>query len=123
MKENMKISSFALLFVFQILALPARAGTIKEADYPIQYEVMSTGKSCSMTVRDRAKPGVALNVERKGYRSCRALDSGKVFRGRRNEKKNQIELVILVDEGRARLQDWQIIGTVNISPTPNPAVQ
>jgi len=118
----MKTGSFALLlFVLQILAVPIRAGTIKEADYPIQYEVMNTSKSCSMTLRDQAKPNVALNVQRKGYASCRGLDSGKVFRGRQNQKKNEIELVIPVDKGRARLQDWQIIGIVDINPNPNPA--
>lgn len=123
----MKIGSFALLlFVFQILAVPIRAGTIKEADYPLQYEVMDSSKSgtlviekfCSMTLRDRAKPNVALTVERKGYGSCHVLASGKVFRGRQNQKKDEIELVIPEDKGKARVEDWHIIGIVDINPHP-----
>jgi hypothetical protein len=131
MKESrMKISSFALLFfVFQIVAVPIRAGDIKEADYPVQYEVLNTSKSgtlviekfCSMTLRDRAKPNVALNVEKKGYGSCHVPDNGKVFHGRQNQKKNEIELVIPEDKGKARVEDWQIIGTTDINPSPNPA--
>ena len=126
----MKISSFALLFfVFQILAVPIRAGDIKEADYPVQYEVLNTSKSgtlviekfCSMTLRDRAKPNVALNVQKKGYGSCHVLDNGKIFHGRQNQKKNEIELVIPADKGKARVEDWQITGTVDINPSPNPA--
>jgi hypothetical protein len=125
--ERVKTSSFALLlFVFQLLAIPTRAETIKDADYPIQYEVMNTNKSgnlviekfCSMTLGDRAKPNVALNVQRKGYGSCHVLDSGKVFRGRQNQKKNEIELVIREGKGKARVEDWHIIGTVEINPNP-----
>jgi hypothetical protein len=127
LRENhVKITFFALLFVFQLLAIPAWAGTIKDADYPIQYEVINTNKSgtlviekfCSMTLRDRAKPNVALNVQRKGYGSCHVLDSGKVFRGRQNQKKSEIELVIREGKGKARVEDWHIIGTVEINPNP-----
>jgi hypothetical protein len=77
-------------------------------------------KFCSMTLIDKAKPNVAINVERKGYGSCRVLDSGKVFRGRRNEKKNEIELVITVGEDKARIEDWQITSIVDITPSSNP---
>src|SRR5580704_4898690 len=105
MEENrMKMISFALLLlVLPILAVPAWAkGTIKEADYPNQYEVVNANKtsklmvekSCSMTLRDKAKPNVALSVFKKGYGTCQILDNGKVFRGRLNEKKNEIELII-----------------------------
>jgi len=123
----MKMSSFVLLsFVFQVLAVPIRAGTIKEVDYPLQYEVLGSSKSgtlvvekfCSMTLRDRAKPNVALTVERKGYGSCHVLDSGKVFRGRQKQKKDEIELVIPVGKEKARVEDWHIIGIVDINPRP-----
>lgn len=128
----MKISSGALLLlfvVFQILNVPARAGTIKEADYPVQYEVVNASKSgawviekfCSMTLRDPAKPNVALNVERKGYGSCHVPDSGEVFRGRQNQKRNQIELVIPVGTEKARIEQWQITSTVDIKPISNPS--
>jgi hypothetical protein len=118
------ISLSQLLFLFQILAVPTWAGDIKEVDYPIQYEVMSTGKAdklkvekvCSMTLRDRANTNVTLNVSRQSYGSCHILDSGKVYRGRKNERKNEIELVIPVGEDKARVEDWQIIGIVNINP-------
>ena len=74
------------------------------------------GEKCSMTLRDQAQPKVALNVWRKGFGSCHVLDSGKVYRGRQNQKKNEIELVILVGQDKARVEDWQIIGTVENSP-------
>lgn len=122
----MKTISFApLLLLCSILALPIWAGTIKEADYPIGYEVMNTSKTaklavekvCSMTLRDRAQTAVVLNVWRKRYGSCHVLDSGKIYRGRQNQKKNEIELVIPVGEDKARVEDWQIIGTVNVNPS------
>ena len=118
------ISLSRLLFLLQILAVPTWAGDIKEVDYPNQYEVMSSGKTdklmvekvCSMTVRNRANTNVILNVWRKVYGSCHVLDSGKVYRGRENEKKNEIELVIPIGEDKARVEDWQIIGIVNVNP-------
>ena len=127
----MKIRSYALLlFAFPILAAPIWAGTIKEADYPTQYEVVNTSKSgslvvekfCSMTLRDKSKPNTAINVQKKGYGSCKVLDSGKVFHGRQNEKKNEIEIVIPEEKNKdkARVEDWQIVGTVDITPKPNP---
>jgi hypothetical protein len=108
---------------------PLRADDIKEVDYPVQYEVMETTKSqtmviqkvCSMTLRDKAKPNVAINVTRKGVGSCHIPDSGTVFHGRQNDKKNQIELVILVGEDKARIEAWQIVGTVQMTPNPNPS--
>ena len=128
-KNRMKTSFFALLLlVLQIPAAPMRAGDIKEADFPVQYEVMNTSKSsalliqksCSMTLRDRAKPNVALNVEKKGYGSCHVPNNGEVFRGRQNDKKNQLELVIPVSTDKARIETWQINSTVDIIPSPNP---
>jgi len=123
----MKITSFAaLLFAVQILAGPIWAGDIKESDYPIQYEVMNTTKSdklvvekfCSMTLRDQAKTNVAINVSKKGYGSCQVLPNGKVFHGRQNQKKNEIELVIPAEKkDKARVEDWQIVGTVDITPS------
>jgi hypothetical protein len=131
MEENgMKIISFALLLLaLPIAAAPASAkDSIKESDYPNQYEVMNTSKtsklmvekSCSMTLRDRAKPNVALNVFKKGYGSCQILDNGKVFHGRLNQKKNEIELVIPADKDKARVEEWEIVGTVDITPSANP---
>jgi len=115
-----------LLLLSQILAVPMRAQTIKQADYPIQYEVMNTAKSgslviekfCSMTLRDRAKPNEALNVQRKGYGSCQVPDRGKVLRGRQNQKKSEIELLMPEAKGKVRVENWQIIGTVEINPNP-----
>ena len=119
--------SFALFLVLlQIPATPARAGngTIKGDDYPVQYEVMDTSKdgkvagekSCTMTLRDQSQNKVVINVWKKGVGACHVLDTGKVYRGRLNDKKNEIELVILVGTDKARVEDWQIIGTVDITP-------
>jgi hypothetical protein len=121
----MRIISFALLLC--AVAIPAAqvwaGGNIREADYPNQYEVMSTsktdklaGRDCTLTLRDRAKPNVSLNVWRKGSGSCKEFDNGKVFRGRENDKKNVIELVIPVGESKARVEEWQLIGSVGPSP-------
>jgi hypothetical protein len=128
-EKRMKVIYLALLLcVFSVGAVEARAGgTILEADYPNQYEVLNTSKtskmivqkSCSMTLRDRAKANVALNVAKKG--SCHALDGGKLLRGRENQKKNQIELVVPEGEDKARVENWEIIGTVNMTPGPAPA--
>ena len=131
MKEyHVNIRPYALLlFAFQILAVAIWAGTIKEADYPTQYQVMNTSKSeslvvekfCSMTLRDQSKPNLAINVQKKGYGSCKVLESGKVFHGRQNEKKNEIEIVIPDEKNKdkARVEDWQIVGTVDVTPKPN----
>lgn len=117
----MKILSVApFLFVIQMLTVPIWAGTIKEADYPIRYEVVDTSKTgrlmvegfCSMTLRDQAKTSVDISVSRKTIGSCHVLDSGKVFRGRQNQRKNEIELVVPVGEDKARVEDWRITGTV-----------
>ncbi len=123
----MKLGSIAALW-FGLLMVPVPAlanGTIKEADYPVQYEVMNGSKTtklviekqCSMTLRDRAKTNVDLNVARTGFGSCHVLEKSKVYRGRENQKKNQIELVILVGEDKARVENWQIVGTVTY-PAP-----
>jgi hypothetical protein len=114
------LSAAAFLFVIQMLAVPVWAGTIKEADYPIQYEVMDSSKTgrlmveglCSMTLRDKAKTNVDISVSRKTIGSCHVLDRGKVFRGRQNPTKNEIELVVPVGEDKARVEDWRITGTV-----------
>ncbi len=125
----MKVISFALvLLAVPILGVPVWAkGTIKEADYPNQYEVVNANKtsklvvekSCTMTLRDKAKPNVAVNVFKKGYGSCQVLDSGKIYRGRENQKKNEIEIVIPEDKDKARVEEWQIIGTVDLTPSAN----
>ncbi len=127
----MKLASIAALwFGLQMAPVPALArGTIKEADYPVEYEVVNSSKTakrviekqCSMTLRNRARTNVDLNVERIGFGSCHVLENGKVYRGRQNQKQNQIELVILVGEDKARIENWQIVGTVNYAPSPAPA--
>jgi hypothetical protein len=126
----MKAASFAVLFlVLQSAAFPSWAGTIKEADYPTQYEVVSGNKSeklkieksCTMTLKDHAKPNIAINVSKSGYgSSCHMLETGKVYRGRQNDKKNEIELVITVGNDKARVETWHLDGTVDINPSANP---
>jgi len=111
-------------FVLLNAAVPLWASDIKEADYPVQYEVMTTGKDsklvvskqCSMTLRDKAKPDTAINVWKKGIGSCQVLDSGKVYRGRENEKKNEIEIVIPISDSKARVEAWQIVGKIDLKP-------
>jgi hypothetical protein len=119
-------SVVALLFAVQMASVPALAGgIIKEADYPVEYEVVNTSKTaklvvekqCSMTLHDRAKTNVDLNVARTGHGSCHVLENGKVYRGRENRKRNRIELVILVGEDKARVENWQIVGIVNTTPS------
>jgi hypothetical protein len=118
----MKTISLALvLLVSQILAVPVWADDIKEADYPIHYEVVNTDKTdkfvvqkiCSMTLRDQADMKVNFTVSKTGIGSCHVLDSGKVYNGRRNDKKNEIELVIPVGEDKARVESWQINAIVH----------
>ncbi len=122
----MKIVWFAaLLCLVPIFAVSSRAGDIKESDYPNQYEVINTNKSskllvsksCSMTLRDKAKPNVAIDVAKNGYGSCDLLQNGKVYKGRPNPKKNELELVITGEKKeKARVENWQIVGTVDINP-------
>jgi len=116
----MKTSSFvAFLLVFQLLTATGWADDIKEADYPVHYEVLSAGKSdkvviekvCSMALRDQANANVTITVSRKRIGSCPVLPDGKVYNGRQNEGKNTIELVILVGENRARVESWHIDAT------------
>ena len=116
----------AVLCLLPVFALPVRAGgDVRESDYPIQYEVINTNKtsklvvskSCSMTLRDKAKPNVAIDVAKNGYGSCQLLDQGKVYRGRQNTKKNELELIITGDKkNKDRVEAWQIVGTVDINP-------
>lgn len=121
-KSVLKLMLFA--FVFSLLPGFSRASDIKEADYPVQYEVMPAGKDgkaaadkkCTMTLQDKTKPDVAINVWKKGVGACRILDEGKVYRGRQNDKKNAIEIVIPVGETKARIETWEIIGIVDLKP-------
>ncbi len=117
----MKTKSFmAFLFIFQFLAVTGWADDIKQADYPVHYEVLSTSKPetgaiqkiCSMELRDQANANVVITVSRKHVGSCSALPSGKVYNGRHNGEKNAVELVIPVGETRARVESWHISGTV-----------
>jgi hypothetical protein len=117
----MKTNSFtAFLFVFQLLTATGWADDIKQADYPVHYEVLSASKSdkgasqkiCSMELRDQANANVIITVSRKRMGSCSVLPSGKVYNGRQNEEKNAVELVIPVGENKARVESWQIDGTV-----------
>lgn len=111
----MKIISLAtVLIAVPMLAAPLRAENINEKDYRVQYQVMdSSKKPCSMTLRDQAKQEVAINVSPKG--SCHPLDKGKVIRGRQNDKKNEIELLITSDK-KPRVEEWRIDGVVNTVP-------
>ena len=121
----MKVLGVAVIVLaLQILAVPARASDIKESDYPVQYEVMMTGKDsklvvdkqCSMTLRDKSKPDTAINVSRRGIGACQVLDNGKVYKGRENTKKNEIEIVMPVGDKKARVEIWQIDGKVDLQP-------
>ncbi len=117
----MKTNSFAIfLFVFQLLTGPAWADDIKEADYPVHYEVLSASKTdkvviqkvCSMSLRDQANPNVIITVSRKRIGSCPVLPSGGVYNGRQNAEKNTVELVILVGDTKARVESWHIDATL-----------
>lgn len=121
----MKAIFLALVsFVLLNTAPPLRATDIKEADYPVQYEVMMTGKEskmvvnkqCTMTLRDKSKPDTAINVSRKGIGSCQVLEDGKVYKGRENTKKNEIEIVLPVGDSKARVEVWQIDGKIDLQP-------
>ena len=117
MKTNLFV---AFLFVFQLLTVAGWADDIKEADYPVHYEVVSAGKAdkavvqkvCSMALRDQANAGVVINVSRTRIGSRPVVPDGKIFNGRQNAEKNAIELVILVGENKARIETWHIDGTV-----------
>ncbi len=117
----MKTNLFAaFFFVFQLLTATVWADDIKEADYPVHYEVISASKAdkiviqkvCSMELRDQANANVIITVSRKRMGSCPVVPSGKVFNGRQNGEKNAVELVILVGENKARVETWHIDGTV-----------
>ena len=119
----MKANSFTVVVVllaFQLLTVAAWADDIKQADYPVQYEVLSASKPekganqkiCSMELRDQANAKVVITVSRKGFASCSVLPSGKVYNGRQNGEKNTVELVIPVGENKARVESWHIDGTV-----------
>jgi hypothetical protein len=115
--NGMKANLFAAFFlVFQLLGMTGRADDIKEADYPVHYEVLSASKAdklviqkvCSMALRDQAKANFVISVSRKRIDSCHVLPGGKVYNGRENGEKNTIEIVIPVGENRARVESWHI---------------
>ena len=117
----MKTNSFAtFLFVLQLLTATAWADDIKEADYPVHYEVLSSTKAenaviqkvCSMELRDQANATVIITVSRKRIGSCPVLPGGKIYNGRQSKDKNAVELVIPVGETKARIEIWHIDGTV-----------
>jgi hypothetical protein len=117
----MTANSFAaFLLVFQLLTATGWADDIKEADYPVQYEVLSASKTdklviqkvCSMALRDQANANVIISVSRKRIGSCHVLPGGKVYNGRQNGAKNAIEIVIPVGENRARVESWRIDAAV-----------
>jgi hypothetical protein len=118
----------AFLVVFQLLP-SAWADDIKEADYPIHYEVLSTDRTdklvvqkvCSMTLRDKANQNVIISVSTTRIASCHVLTNGQVYNGRPNPDKNAIELVIPVGETRARVENWHIDGTVKNPQTASTA--
>lgn len=117
----MKTSFVAVvLLVFQLFTVAAWADSIKEADYPIHYEVLSASKSanlaiqkvCMMTLRDQANADVTITVSRKRIGSCDVLPGGEAYNGRQNVENNAIELVIPVGADRARVERWHIDSTV-----------
>ena len=94
----MKANSFAVvLLVFQLLTVTAWADDIKQADYPIQYEVLSTSRTdklviqkvCLMTLRDQTKVNAIISVSRKRVGSCQVLASGAVYNGRQSQEKRR----------------------------------
>lgn len=120
------VSMMAMLCLFAMVFAAARAADVKESDYPNQYEVLMSNKSskllvdksCTMTLRDKAKPNVAINVAKNGYGSCETLANGKVYRGREDTKKNELELIVLTGDKKTKshVESWRIIGTVDINP-------
>jgi hypothetical protein len=117
----MKTSFVAVAFVaLQFFTATARADVIKEADYPIHYEVLGGSKSdnlvirkvCTMTLRDQANADVIISISRKRIGSCDVLPSGEAYNGRQNTDDNTIELVIPVGEDRARVERWHVDSTV-----------
>jgi hypothetical protein len=113
----MKTSWFAAFFLaVQFLTATVWADDIKEADYPIHYEVLSGSKThklmiqkvCSMTLEDQTDASIIINVSRNRLVSCHVLLDGEVYNGRQNREKNTIELVIPVGEDRARIESWHI---------------
>jgi hypothetical protein len=119
----------AFLVVFQLLPAVAWADDIKEADYPIHYEVLSTDRTdrlvvqkvCTMTLRDKANQNVIISVSTTRVASCHVLTNGQVYNGRQNPDKNAIELVIPVGETRARVENWHIDATVKNPQTVSTA--
>jgi hypothetical protein len=117
----MKINSVAAFFlVFHLLTAIGWADDIKQADYPVHYEVLNVSKIdklvvqkvCSMALRDQANANVIITVSRKRIGSCPVFPSGNVYNGRQNGEKNAIELVIPVGENRARVESWHIDSAV-----------
>ncbi len=95
----MKINSLlASLFLFQFWTASGWADDIKEADYPVHYEVLSANKAdelvvqkvCSMQLRDQANAKVIITVSRKRIGTCHGLPDGKVYNGqaKRREEHN-----------------------------------
>jgi UDP-N-acetylmuramyl pentapeptide phosphotransferase/UDP-N-acetylglucosamine-1-phosphate transferase len=119
--ERMKTNSFAIfLCVFLFLTATGWADDIKEADYPVHYEVLSASKTdkvviqkvCSMSLRDQANPNTIITVSRKRIGSCPVFPGGKVYNGRQNAEKNTVELVIPVGDTKARVESWHIDATL-----------
>jgi hypothetical protein len=114
-------SALFLLLVIQLGAGTTWADDIREVDYPIRYEVLSTSKTdklvirktCSMTLRDQANMNVTIGVSRTRLGACSVLTEGMVYNGRQNEEKNVIEIVIPVGEDRAKVENWHIDSTVS----------
>ena len=121
MNTTVSLAVISLLLASPFSPATAWADDIREADYPVRYEVLSTNKAdklmiqkvCSMTVRDQANSNVLITVSRNGIGSCHVLASGQVYSGRQNQKKNAIELVIPVGEDKARIETWHVDATVS----------
>jgi hypothetical protein len=112
---------YALLICVALATIPALAAPPNEADYPIEYSVITTskvggimiGNFCTMSVRDQANATLAFIVQRKGYGGCQIWDAGTVFHGRR--QKNSIKLLVKDGKGELKVEDWPITASVVVS--------
>jgi hypothetical protein len=94
-----------------ILPGPIRAATPNEADFPVQYEVMSAnlswhllGDTCTLTVRDLANPSLNFSVEKKSD-TCE-VPKTKILHGRR--VKSKIQLLMQNYRGKPTVVNWAI---------------
>jgi hypothetical protein len=93
------------------------AGTINEADYAEQYEVMNgntvkswmIGNFCTMALRSPANTNMIFIVQKRGHGGCQVPDAGTTLRGRRT--KNEIEVLTRDEKGKLKVDKWPIVST------------